>query len=81
VINRGFSGYNTTVGKLLLPKIFSDESLKNVAGVIILFGSNDAAVEEPHKKTQHVPLEEFRKNLGEMVLFLTVGRLMIRLID
>ncbi|OQV15563.1 putative Isoamyl acetate-hydrolyzing esterase 1-like protein [Hypsibius exemplaris] len=67
VLNRGFSGYNTVLAKQLLPEIFQGESLRDVVGVVILFGTNDAALEEPHQRSQRVSLEDYAQNLADII--------------
>lgn len=62
VVNRGCSGYNTEFFKrLALPKLCC-----NVILVIIFFGANDAALQDqdPH---HYVPVEDYAKNLQELV--------------
>ncbi|OQV15565.1 putative Isoamyl acetate-hydrolyzing esterase 1-like protein [Hypsibius exemplaris] len=71
VVNRGFSGYNTNLAKIILPQVFTKENLENVAGMVIMLGSNDAALKEDFKLNQHVPLVEYRKNLEDIVSYLT----------
>lgn len=66
VYNRGFSGYNT---KMILAKrhqILNRQFMKNVVAVTLFLGANDAALPE-EKPAQHVPIEEYEKNLGVLV--------------
>ena len=67
VLNRGFSGYNTRHALELLPRIFVEDGTTDKAPVLfctVFFGANDAALPgEP----QHVPLDEYRHNLGTIV--------------
>lgn len=67
ILNRGFSGYNTDWGRLILPRLVSKEHLPDV--VVVFFGANDAALAElnPH---QHVPVERYWDNLGAMCDYL-----------
>lgn len=69
VINRGMSGYNTR----WYLRYANDSGLwdevsppDSVALIIILFGSNDAAIptEQPHS---HVPLDEYTSNLQTLI--------------
>ena len=69
VLNRGFSGYNSEWGKLILPQLISVESAAPNA-VTIFFGANDSAMADPNPH-QHVPLDTFRKNIRDMCLYLT----------
>ena len=43
VINRGFAGYVSRDLLRLLPEIFEEFEVKDIAGVIIMLGSNDSA--------------------------------------
>ena len=74
VVNRGFSGYNTNLAKILLPQVFPKESLQNVAGIVIWFGSNDSALAGDARNNQNVPLEQYRKNLEDIVAYFTVRK-------
>ncbi|KAJ2661512.1 isoamyl acetate-hydrolyzing esterase [Coemansia sp. RSA 1200] len=75
IVNRGFSGYNSRHGRILLPQILppavSDSERRSgkhkgsqLRLLVILFGSNDAQF-APYKA--HVPLNEFRSNIEHMV--------------
>ncbi|KAJ1887118.1 isoamyl acetate-hydrolyzing esterase [Coemansia sp. IMI 209127] len=71
IVNRGFSGYNSRHGRILLPQILPPEEDPNEENngsqlrlVTILFGSNDAQF-APYKA--HVPLSDFRANIDFMV--------------
>ena len=70
VFNRGYSGYNTRMAVELLPSIFpaaNSTSSSKDSGILfctIFFGANDAAL--PGER-QHVPLEEYAKNLGTII--------------
>ncbi|KAI2493198.1 hypothetical protein MHU86_21347 [Fragilaria crotonensis] len=67
VLNRGFSGYNTRHALEMLPRVFVEDGTTDKAPVLfctVFLGANDAALPgEP----QHVPLEEYRHNLGKIV--------------
>lgn len=69
VINRGFSGYNTDwflryanteTGKA---DLFEHDRVKLVT---IFFGANDAS-DEVHNKRQHVPLEDYKNNIRQII--------------
>ena len=69
VFNRGFSGYNTrwaidilTRGNGLFTHIHPRPSV-----VTVFFGANDAALPEGTASRQHIPVEEYRENLGVIV--------------
>ena len=66
VINRGFSGYNTTHLKSILPTIMSEFDVDDVCGVTIMVGSNDSA----NNDIQHIPLEEYGENIRAMIDYL-----------
>ena len=65
VINRGFSGYNTRWCNKMIPSVLSEFDAKNIAMVTIFLGANDSNL--PANKQQHVPVDEFKKNLVEIV--------------
>lgn len=67
VIVRGFTGYNTRFAKLILDHVFDEFKMDDIAGVLLLFGSNDAAVHTNDPLCQHTPLKEFSKNVKDIV--------------
>lgn len=69
VIPRGFSGYNTRMCKILLPRIFNKENIQGVILFIICLGANDCCDAESPTQ-QHVPLEEYVQNLYQMIEYL-----------
>ena len=77
MINRGFSGYNTRWCKLILPKLISADDAFNTQLVTIFLGANDSVDSEICKK-QHVPLEEYKRNLLDMVEYLQVFTILIQ---
>lgn len=70
VLNRGFSGYNTKMGLDLLPSIFPLAAKAKSSGgsgmlfATVFFGANDASL--PGER-QHIPLEEYGKNLEKII--------------
>lgn len=70
VLNRGFSGYNTTHALELLPRIFGSSQSSDgnedtgILFATVFFGANDCAL--PGER-QHVPLEEYSSNLRKIV--------------
>lgn len=70
VVNRGFSGYNTRHVLEVLPRIFGEDNTDGKDPVLfctVFLGANDAALPgEP----QHVPLDEYRLNLGKIVTYI-----------
>ncbi|ATY64775.1 GDSL Lipase Acylhydrolase family [Cordyceps militaris] len=62
VVNRGFSGFNTEQGLKVLPQILPDPEQTRA----ILFGSNDACLPDA-ANGQHVPLDQYKKNLVQLV--------------
>ncbi|TVY48921.1 Isoamyl acetate-hydrolyzing esterase 1-like protein [Lachnellula cervina] len=62
VINRGLSGYNTNQAMLILDHLVPSPSSAKVDYLLLLFGSNDACLPDCPTK-QHVPLEQYRKNM------------------
>lgn len=82
IIHRGYGGYSThdalqTLDKILEPyqsgiSAVPTGSDRQLAAAIIWFGANDAARPESNRGTptgnkQHVPLEQYRANLKEIV--------------
>lgn len=66
VVNRGFSGFNTEQGLKVLPQILPDPEQTRVRFMAILFGSNDACLPDA-ANGQHVPLDQYKKNLVQLV--------------
>ncbi|KAJ2557813.1 isoamyl acetate-hydrolyzing esterase [Coemansia sp. RSA 1933] len=76
IVNRGFSGYTSRHGRILLPRILQSDNAPGSKPrlVTILFGSNDAQF-APYKA--HVPLAEFRANIEFMVRSVSSTRLVL----
>ncbi|XP_049597439.1 isoamyl acetate-hydrolyzing esterase 1 homolog [Syngnathus scovelli] len=70
VINRGFSGYNSRWGRIVLPRILYQDKSENIAAVTVFFGANDCSQQDKNPQ-QHVPLDEYSKNLKAMSSYLT----------
>lgn len=68
VLNRGLSGYNTEWAKLILPQLISDKEPPDA--VVVFFGANDSALADFNPQ-QHVPLDRFKANIGEICSHLT----------
>jgi len=68
VSNRGFAGYNTRWGLVVLPQLIKEHGPIAPCLATIFFGANDACREGAR---QHVPLAEYRKNLGEIIALMT----------
>ncbi|KAJ5903350.1 GDSL Lipase/Acylhydrolase family protein, partial [Penicillium tannophilum] len=64
VLNRGFSGYSTAHAIKVFPKFFPSPQIATVRFITIFFGANDAAVPGHN---QHVPLEQYKQNLTDIV--------------
>ena len=66
IINRGFSGYNTSQAVLILPDFMPKPDQATVKFMMIFFGANDACL--PSSSTnQHVPLPDYAANLRKIV--------------
>ncbi|GAA85844.1 GDSL lipase/acylhydrolase family protein [Aspergillus luchuensis IFO 4308] len=63
VINRGFSGYNTSHALKVLPRFFPFQTA-SVKIMTIFFGCNDACLPGNY---QHIPLDIYRENLREII--------------
>ena len=75
IVNRGYSGYNTRVAKLILPhlvpRVVDDDSVDGAPTLCtIFFGANDAALPDRTSGKQHVSLEVYVNNLRSMVTYL-----------
>lgn len=69
IVNRGFSGYNSRWGRLILPKLLPiDPASPPPDAVVILFGSNDSSLS--HLSHLHVSLPEYKSNLAQMHKYL-----------
>lgn len=68
VINRGFSGYNTSQALKILPELFSPPgpNVPRIAYLLVLLGANDAVIPMPTTE-QHVPLDNYRANLKAII--------------
>ncbi|KAL2271658.1 hypothetical protein VTJ83DRAFT_1029 [Remersonia thermophila] len=68
VVNRGFSGYNTSNALSILPKVFAPPGpgVPALRYLFVLFGANDACVPLP-TNFQHVPLDKFKANLRRII--------------
>uniref|UniRef100_A0A4W5R535 Isoamyl acetate-hydrolyzing esterase 1 homolog n=1 Tax=Hucho hucho TaxID=62062 RepID=A0A4W5R535_9TELE len=68
VVNRGLSGYNSRWAKIVLPRLISKDtaSSNHIAAVTVFFGANDCSLEDKNPQ-QHIPLQEYSKNLKDIV--------------
>ncbi|KAM7215706.1 SGNH hydrolase-type esterase domain containing protein [Rhypophila decipiens] len=68
VVNRGFSGYNTSNALQALPQIFAPwtEGGPQLKYLVILLGANDASLPRSIDN-QHVPLPKFKENLRNII--------------
>lgn len=65
ILNRGFSGYNSCNAVNVLPRIFHTTTPTSpLLFSTVFFGANDAALPD---EAQHVPLEEYKSNLIQIV--------------
>ena len=69
IINRGFSGYTTRSIKPYVSSLVTEDLVKDNAATVIWLGANDSNVKELNE-AQHVPLEEYKKNLKEIIQIL-----------
>ena len=68
VINRGFSGYNTSHIRNILPQIMDEFEASNVCAMTLMLGSNDSTL--PENKIQHCPLDQYGKNLRAIIEYI-----------
>ncbi|KAK3322381.1 SGNH hydrolase-type esterase domain-containing protein [Apodospora peruviana] len=68
VVNRGFSGYNTSNALKALPQIFAmpTEGGPKLRYLFILLGANDASLKRS-VDNQHVPRPKFKENLTRII--------------
>lgn len=69
VIGRGFSGYTSRTCRVMLPRLYSAENITDVKAFVICLGANDSSNVKSETK-QHVPLDEYCRNLEEMIQYL-----------
>lgn len=74
MVLRGYSGYNTRWALKVIDKVFPAEESGGDAplAVTVFFGANDACLPDRSAAFQHVPLDEYKKNLNSIVSFLKV---------
>ncbi|KAF2013957.1 SGNH hydrolase [Aaosphaeria arxii CBS 175.79] len=65
IVNRGFSGYNTSNALAVLPRIFPTPQQGPVRLVTLFFGANDASL--PDTTGQHIPLTTYTTNLRLLI--------------
>jgi len=66
VVNRGYSGYNTRLAKLVFPHTVAP--VQHIELLTIFFGANDAALPDRTSWKQHVPVAEYKETLEEMIV-------------
>jgi len=73
IVNRGYSGYNTRWASQLVHEVsshFASGSPANGRDILtIFFGANDASLADGTAAAQHVPIAEYKANLGELIDF------------
>ncbi|XP_022720979.1 GDSL esterase/lipase At5g45920-like isoform X2 [Durio zibethinus] len=73
VVLRGYSGYNTRWVLKALDRVFlvaeSDDSdgAAEPLAITVFFGANDACLPDRYAAFQHVPLDEYKRNLHSIV--------------
>ncbi|KAH0457920.1 hypothetical protein IEQ34_013235 [Dendrobium chrysotoxum] len=67
IIVRGYGGYNTRWALFLLNRIFPLNCPGAPAVTTVFFGANDAVILGRISEKQHVPTEEYKQNLREIV--------------
>ncbi|CAM8940136.1 unnamed protein product [Rhodiola kirilowii] len=68
VVLRGYSGYNTRWALKVIDRVFPDDGVSPIA-VTVFFGANDACLPNRCSGFQHVPIDEYKKNLQAIVSF------------
>ncbi|CAI9118208.1 OLC1v1019743C1 [Oldenlandia corymbosa var. corymbosa] len=67
IMNRGYGGYNSRWALFLLHHLFPLGSATPPVATTIFFGANDAALLGGTNERQHVPVDEYKKNLNAIV--------------
>ncbi|KAJ7945858.1 GDSL esterase/lipase [Quillaja saponaria] len=67
VLVRGYGGYNTRWALFLLHQLFPLDSTKPPVATTIFFGANDAALLGRNSERQHVPVEDYKENLRNII--------------
>ncbi|KAL3417334.1 gdsl lipase acylhydrolase family protein [Phlyctema vagabunda] len=65
IVNRGLSGYNTANALKIIEDIIPSTENAQVDYLLVAFGANDAAL--PGTTGQHVPLDEYKKNIEAII--------------
>ncbi|KAF3451378.1 hypothetical protein FNV43_RR07473 [Rhamnella rubrinervis] len=76
VVLRGYSGYNTRWGLKVLERVFPEAEgggdgvdADAPLAVTVFFGANDACLPDRCSAFQHVPVDEYKRNLRSIVSF------------
>ncbi|GFQ05342.1 GDSL esterase/lipase at5g45920 [Phtheirospermum japonicum] len=70
VVLRGYGGYNTRWALKMIEKMFpSSDSNDPPLAITVFFGANDACLADRSSSSQHVPLNEYKKNLHTIIAF------------
>ncbi|KAI9706752.1 MAG: hypothetical protein M1820_004722 [Bogoriella megaspora] len=67
VVNRGFSGYNTSQALKVLERIIPDPEEAKVRFLTIFFGANDARLPNEDQSPQYVSPEQYKQNLIQII--------------
>ncbi|XP_052885983.1 GDSL esterase/lipase At5g45920-like isoform X2 [Gossypium arboreum] len=70
VVLRGYSGYNTRWALKVVDRVFPEAESSGAAApvaVTVFFGANDACLPDRYGAFQHVPLDEYKRNLHSIV--------------
>jgi lysophospholipase L1-like esterase len=67
VVNAGLSGYNTEMALAKLPLLVPPPSHGRIRLMTVLLGANDARLPNTLGVPQHVPLDEYRRNLAAAI--------------
>lgn len=68
MISRGFSGYNTRWCNIILPSVLDAAIAKETVAMTVFLGANDSTEPDLNPR-QHVPLEEYKENLKDIINF------------
>ncbi|XP_072020920.1 isoamyl acetate-hydrolyzing esterase 1 homolog isoform X1 [Amphiura filiformis] len=74
VVNRGLSGYNTSLAKLALPRLLPKSQIPQVSVLTLFMGANDAALEELYPQ-QYISVSSYVANMKAMIDYLQEGGL------
>lgn len=85
MVLRGYSGYNTRWALKVIERVFPVEMDVGDGcvplAVTVFFGANDASLPDRSSAFQHVPINEYKQNLHNIIFYLKVLHFDFSVID